>query len=141
LALQYFNSAIAVWPNSIEAWRAKGMSYYEHNDFEEAMVCFDTILSFDSTFEVAHFDIGRTLIDLCYEDNPKAKNDSLLNEAVASFDKALLINENYVPARYNRALCLEEQGKVDLAVVEYKAILASEANYEPAVKALNRLGR
>lgn len=141
LAIQYFNSAIAVWPNSIEAWRAKGMSYYEHNDFEEAIVCFDTILSFDSTFEVSYFDIGRTLIDLCYDDNPKAKNDSLLTEAIESFDKALAININYVPAKYNRALCLEEQGKVDLAVAEYKSILKLEVNYEPAIKALNRLGR
>tara|TARA_B110000977_G_scaffold25394_2_gene31296 strand:- start:1452 stop:2618 length:1167 start_codon:yes stop_codon:yes gene_type:complete len=141
LAIQYFNSAIAVWPNSIEAWRAKGMSFYDHQDFEEAIVCFDTILSFDSAFEVSYFDIGRTLIDLCYVENPKAKNDSLLTEAIINFDKALAINSNYVPARYNRALCLEEQGKVDLAAIEYKAILSSEPNYEPAIKALNRLGR
>ncbi|MDB4088501.1 tetratricopeptide repeat protein [Flavobacteriales bacterium] len=141
LALQYFNSAIAVWPISIEAWRAKGMSYYDHNDFEEAMICFDTILSIDSTFEVSYFDMGRTLIDLCYEDNSKSKNDSLLIEAINNFDKALLINENYVPARYNRALCMEEQGKVNLALEEYRAILKSEPNYEPAIKALNRLGR
>lgn len=141
LALQYFNSAISVWPNSIEAWRAKGMSYYEHNDFEEAMVCFDTILSFDSTFEVSYFDIGRTLIDLCFEDNTEAKNDSLLTEAIVNFDKALAINSKYVPARYNRALCYEEQGKIELAAKEYKAILEVEVNYEPAISALNRLGR
>ncbi|MEN8929211.1 MAG: tetratricopeptide repeat protein [Flavobacteriales bacterium] len=141
IAIQYFNSAISIWPTSIEAWRARGMSHYEHNDFEDAILCFDTILSIDSTFEVSYFDMGRTLIDLCYDDNPKAKNDSLLSEAMANFDKALAINSNYVPARYNRALCLEETGNSELAAKEYKAILVSEPNYEPAVKALNRLGR
>ena len=141
LAIQYFNSAIAVWPTSIEAWRAKGMSFYDHNEFEEAMLCFDTILSIDSTFEVSYFDMGRTLIDLCYVDNSKQKNDSLLSEAISNFDKALAINSNYVPARYNRALCLEEQGNAQLATQEYKAILQSEPNYEPAIEALNRLGR
>ena len=141
LAIQYFNSAIATWPESIEAWRLKGMSYYEHDQFEEAIVCFDTILHFDSTFEVSYFDIGRTLLNLCYDNNPKAKNDSLLDLAIQSFDKALNLNRNYVPAKYNRALCYETKGNYTLAKSEYKAILQLETNYEPAISALNRLDK
>ncbi|MEN8786933.1 MAG: tetratricopeptide repeat protein [Flavobacteriales bacterium] len=138
LAIQYFNSAIATWPESIEAWRLKGMSYYDHNQYEEAIVCFDTILYFDSTFEVSYFDIGRTLINLCYDDNPKEKNDSLLDLAINYFDKALNLNVNYVPAKYNRALCYETKGNKQLAKSEYKEILKLETNYEPAIDALNR---
>jgi tetratricopeptide (TPR) repeat protein len=139
LAIQYFNSAIATWPESIEAWRLKGMSHYEHEEYEEAIICFDTILHFDSTFEVSYFDIGRTLINLCYDNNPKATNDSLLDLAIQNFDKALNLNINYVPAKYNRALCYETKGNVALAKSEYKAILKLEANYGPAISALNRL--
>ena len=139
LAIQYYNSALTIWPESIEAWRLKGMSYYEHEDYEEAIICFDTILYFDSTFEVSYFDIGRTLINLCYDDNTQAKNDSLLNLAIENFDKALKLNVNYVPAKFNRALCYETKGNKDFAKAEYKAILELETNYEPAIKALNRL--
>lgn len=138
LAIQYFNSAIATWPGSIEAWRLKGMSYYDHGQYEEAIVCFDTILHYDSTFEVSYFDIGRTLINLCYEDNPKAKNDSLIDLAIYNFEKALELNVNYVPAKFNRALCYETKGNIKLARAEYKAILIIEPNYEPALDALNR---
>ncbi len=141
LAIQYFNSALTIWPESIEAWRLKGMSYYTHEDYEEAIICFDTILHFDSTFEVSYFDIGRTLINLCYDENPKATNDSLLKLAIQNFDKALAINVNYVPAKFNRALCYETKGNTTLAKAEYKAILELEDNYEPAIKALNRLDR
>ena len=141
LAIQYFNSAISTWPESIEAWRLKGMSYYEHNQFEEAIVCFDTILYFDSTFEVSYFDIGRTLINLCYDNNPKEKNDSLLDLAIDNFDKALKLNVNYIPAKYNRALCYETKGNKKLAKSEYREILKLETNYEPAIDALNRLDK
>ena len=139
LAIQYFNSAITMFPQSIEAWRMKGMSYFDHEQFEQAILCFDTILSFDPNFEVSHFDIGRSLIGMCYDDNPKSKNDSLLKEAISSFDKALFINENYVTARYNRALCYENLGQRSLAKSEYKKILEIEVNFEPAVEALNRM--
>ena len=141
LAIQYYNSALSIWPESIETWRLKGMSFYEHEDYEEAIICFDTILHFDSTFEVSYFDIGRTLINLCYDDNPEAKNDSLLNLAIHNFDKALSLNVNYVPAKFNRALCYETKGNYKLARAEYKAILELETNYEPAIKALNNLDR
>ena len=141
LAIQYFNSAISIHPKSIEAWRMKGMSYFDHEQFDLAIGCFDTILSFDSTFEVSHFDIGRAHLGMCYDNNPKTKNDSLLKEAITHFDKALFLNENYVPARYNRALCYENLGNLTLAKTEYKKILEIEVNYEPAVNALNRLER
>lgn len=139
IALQYFQSAIDLKPTSIEAWRLKGMSYKEHNDFNEAIIIFDTIIAIDSTFEVAYFDKGTTLLDMCYDDNPKAKNDSLLNEALELFNKAIQLNDNYVPARYNRGLCYEELGFKAKAREEYKKVLELEPNYDLAVKGMNRL--
>ena len=137
LAIQYFNSALAVFPRSIEVWRLKGMSFYEHDQYEDAIVCFDNILSIDSTFEVAHYDIGSSLLKLCYNDNPKPKNDSLIVEALVQFNKALELNSNYIDAIYNRALCYEAQGQRTLATREYKRILTIEENYSMAIEALN----
>ena len=139
LAIDYFNSAITIHPNSIEAWRGKGMSYFNHEEFEEAYICFDTILSIDSTFEVSYFDMGRTLIGMCYDKNTKQKNDSLLNQAILLFDKALGLNTNYIPARYNRGLCYETLGNKEIAKAEYTKILEIEENYDLAIKGLNRL--
>lgn len=139
IALQYFQSAINLRPNSIEAWRLKGMSHKEHEEYSKAIVIFDTIIAIDSTFEVAYFDKGTTLLDMCYESNPKAKNDSLINEALTLFNKAINLNANYVPARYNRGLCYEELGQKNKAKEEYKKVLELEPNYELAVQGMNRL--
>ena len=139
LAIEYFNSALSIHPNSIEAWRGKAMSYFNHQELEKAYTCFDTILSIDSTFEVSYFDMGRTLIEMCYDNNPKQKNDSLLKEAILNFDKALILNANYIPARYNRGYCFEVLGNKKVAREEYKKILEIEINYDLAIKGLNRL--
>ena len=142
-AIQYFNSALTIYPNrsdkQIETWRLKGMSFYNHNQFDEAIVCFDTILSYDSSFYVAHFDIGSSLLKMCYKENTKSKNDSLIQEAFTQFELALAQNENYIDAIYNRAVCYEEMGNKSLARSEYKRILKMEVNYEPAIEALNSM--
>lgn len=145
LAIQYFNSALTIYPNrsdkQVEAWRLKGMSYYEHEEYEEAIICFDTILSYDPTFYVAHYDIGSSLLKMCYKENSKQKNDSLVQEAFVQFEQALKQNVNYIDAIYNRAVCYEEMGNVSKAKSEYKRILELEVNYEPAIEALNRLDK
>lgn len=139
IAIDYYKSALRVKPNSIETWRTMGISYKDHNQFTEALVCFDTISTIDSTFEVAYFDAGVTYLAMCFDDNPKATNDSLLNIALAKFDRALHFNVNYVPAMYNRGLCYEEMGNKELARKEYKKALELEPNYELAVQGMNRL--
>lgn len=139
IAIQYFQSAIDLKPNSIEAWRLMAMSYKDHQEFDQAILIFDTIITIDSTFEVAYFDKGTTLLDLCFDYNTKAKNDSLINEALVLFNKAITLNDNYVPARYNRGLCYEELGNKKKAREEYKKVLTLEPNYDLAVKGMNRL--
>lgn len=138
LAIQYFSSALTIQPRSIEAWRLKGMSFYDHNQFEEAIACFDTILSIDSTFEVSHYDIGSSLLQLCYTSNPKPKNDSLIREALVQFNKALVLNPEYIEAIFNRAVCYEAQGQRTLARQEYKRILTMEENHAKSIEALNK---
>lgn len=139
IALEYFQSAINLRPTSIEAWRLKAISHKEHNDFYKAIEIFDTIIAIDSTFEVAYFDKGTTLLDLCFDNNSKTKNDSLLNEALDLFNEAINLNANYVPARYNKGLCYEELGNKEKAKKEYEKVLELEPNYDLAVKGMNRL--
>lgn len=139
MAIDYYKSALKVRPNSIETWRTIGVSYKDHSQFIEALVCFDTINTIDSTFEVAYFDAGVTYLAMCFDNNPKAINDSLLNLALSKFDRALHFNMNYVSARYNRGVCMEEMGNKQLARKEYKKVLVLEPNYELAVQAMNRL--
>lgn len=141
IAIDYYKSALRIKPNSIEAWRTMGLSYKDHNQFDDALICFDTITTIDSTFEVAYFDAGVTYLAMCYDNNPKATNDSLLNLALSRFDRALHFNVNYVPARYNRGLCFEEMGDKETARTEYKKVLELEPNYDLAVKGMNRLDK
>ncbi len=141
LAIDFFKSAIELRPTSVEAWRLMGISYKDHGQYEEALICFDSIISMHPTFEVAYFDKGATLLQLCYDNNPKEKNDSLMNEALSLFNQALTVNKNYVDAKYNKGLILEEQGKLAEARQEYKEILELETNYSLAIEGLNRLDK
>lgn len=139
LAIQYFNTAIRIKPKSIEAWRMKAISYKDHEQYEDALASFDSIIAINPNFEVAYFDKGATLLQMCFNTNPKETNDSLINAALVNFNKAITINNNYIPARYNRGLCYEDLGLKEKARKEYNEVLAIEPNYELAVKGLNRL--
>lgn len=141
LAIDFFKSAIELRPNSIEAWRLMGISYKDHNQFDEALACFDSIIAINPNFEVAYFDKGATLLQLCYDSNPKAKNDSLMGEALILFNQALAVNKNYVDAKYNKGLIFEEQGKIVEAKQEYNEVLKLQTNYSLAIEGLNRLDK
>jgi tetratricopeptide (TPR) repeat protein len=61
-------------------------------------------------------------------------------EALAAFGAALAIDPLYGPAYFNRGLLRERTGERATAVEDYRAALRVDRTYEPAIRALERLG-
>src|SRR5262249_31391649 len=69
----------------------------------------------------AHNNIGWALYD-------KGK----LDEAIASYRKAIALDPNYAPAHYHLANALRDKGKVDEAVSEYQNTIALDPKHAEA---------
>jgi predicted TPR repeat methyltransferase len=69
----------------------------------------------------AHFDRGSTLLNL-----------NRLEEAIASFRRALSINPQLAPAHNNLGVALKHLGKLDEAAESYRTALRLAAGYAPA---------
>ena len=138
-AISYYNSALEIYPNSIEALRNKGLFYHFSEDYINARKNFNKIISIDSLFEEAYFNIGNTYIGMYKYDLSDYSKDTTLNRAIEYFNKAISINPNYVQAIYNLGLQYQYKGEVDSAKKYYLRAIDLENNYTPALDAINSL--
>lgn len=127
LAAQYLTSAIRLQNKNSEAWYARAMFYQENNAADKAVADYKTILTFDSTYFNAWYNLGY----LQYE---KGHIDS----AYYYFDQS--IAKNYTAkGYYMRGLCEEEQGNKAKALKDYQNALKIDANFALAAAAISRI--
>lgn len=100
LALDYFNSALQIKPNSIEALYAKAMYYQKTFKIDKSIDNYEKILTLDSNHTNALYNIG--YIKLVFEEDFRL--------AEQFFTKAINSNPEYVDAYYNRGYCNELLG-------------------------------
>jgi len=134
LAKEYYNSAIAIRPRSIEVWYNKAMylqetGFRKKDKYAEAFACYDTILKIDGNFVAADFNKG--FIWLEYLQN--------YDSAAYYFTRAVNTYPQYFQAYFNRGLCNESLNKKKEAESDYRQALALSPGYDEAAKALNRL--
>lgn len=134
LAKDYYNSAIEIRPNSIEAWYNKAMFLQETGSkeskrYQESLTCYDKILSIDSTFATAHFNKGFVYLEYL--------ND--LKASEKEFTAAVLANPTYFMAYYNRGLVYEKMGKKDEAERDFRKALSIKPDYTDAAKGVSRV--
>lgn len=139
LALTYYNSAIAINPNSLEAHRNKGLYNHFEGHYVDARASFHKMLEIDSTFEEAYFNLGNTYIGVYRDDMPKYSRDTTVDRAIEFFQKAVDLNPEYIQALYNMGLGHQIKGEKAKAEEIYKRILDIETNYLPAIEGLNSL--
>lgn len=58
IALEYYNSALDIYPESIEAWYNKGYYYQQRGEVDNALECFYTLKSIDSSWYQSYYNIG-----------------------------------------------------------------------------------
>jgi len=139
LAITYYDAALEIYPESMEAVRNKGLYLHFANKPLEARIYFYKMLEIDSTFEEAYFNIGNTYVGIYRDDMVQYTKDTIVEKALENFQKAVDINPRYVQAWYNMGLGYEVIGDKQNARRVYNYILSIETNYEPAIEGLNRL--
>lgn len=130
LAEKYFDNAIRVDPNNIEALHAK--AYYlsnQKNDLSAAVSLYKKINSVDPQYIDGYYNIGLIYLDM----------DSL-QEAYRSFDIAVKYAPQHPDAYYHRGVAAEMLGNNPQALADYKTVLNFDPEYASAKAAVDRLG-
>ncbi len=100
LALDYFNSALAIFPESTEAWYGIGMFHQTKGELEEAIMAYKTVVLYDSTWADPYYNQG--YIHLIINGN--------LDSAIFYLSKATELDPNYYQAYNNLGLAYETKG-------------------------------
>ncbi len=126
LALDYFNSALEIAPESTEAWYNKGIYYQEHKKYEQAKYCYRKIIAIDTMHYEAYYNQG-------YIQNGLDKN---YDSAIYFFEKATLIDTLSANAFNNLGLAHEYKGNKEIAIQNYKKAILLQPDFELAKKNL-----
>lgn len=131
MAVDYFNNAIQLNPNSIEAHYALAMFCQEHEEYNKAIEAYTNILTIDPKYKYAHYNLG--YIHLVYL--------KVYDMAAKHFTDAINADPDYAEAWYNRGYCYELLGDVQRARSDYQRALQIRVNYQKAVEGMNRLDK
>lgn len=134
LAIEYFRTARALLPNSIEAMYDEAIYLQEHGDaegvrFSEALALYDRILELDPGNASAAFNKGFVHLEYL----------SQYDSAAFWFDAAIARLPQYHQAHFNKGLSLESLGDLNGALAAYDAALSFQPAYTPAAIAKGRV--
>ena len=129
IAIDYFNNALNIDPQSIEAIYALAMFYQQAGDAENAIAAYNKLILLDPQNVYANYNLGYVHLVLMGD----------FEQAIDFFDKALALKPDYFEAIYNLGYCYELLGDYDMARNLYKDVLELEVNYEKAIAGLNRI--
>lgn len=129
MAIDYYNNALDIKPNSIEIRYNLAMYYQDDADYSAAINTYLSIIDIDSLYKNAFYNLG--YIYLVYLE--------VYETAIDYFTNAIEVHPEYIDAYYNRGYCYELLGKNKEAESDYRKVLELETNYEKAVEGLNRL--
>lgn len=111
-SLEKFTKAQELSPAEAKPYFYKGMNFKEVRDTANAIISFQRAVELDNNYPEPHIQLA-----LIYA----ARKDKL---ALQYFNAALKLNEYNTDALYARALYLQEQGKFDGAVKDYRTLLS-----------------
>jgi tetratricopeptide (TPR) repeat protein len=129
LAVDYYNNALNLNPQSVETYYALGMYYQENEQYNKAMESYTTILKIEPKNKYAHFNLG--YINLVYLE--------VYDVAAKHFTDAINLDKNYAEAWYNRGYCYQLLGDVMKAKSDYQQAIIIKPNYQLAIDRLNEV--
>ncbi len=134
LALEYFNTAMDLKPQSVEAKYAT--AYFLQESYKkdtarvsQAKALYQEILEIDPNNAAAAFNQG--YIELEFRMNYR--------KALEHFSLAIELFPQYYQAFYNRGLCHESLDERNLALADYDQALSIEPTYTPAALGKGRI--
>ena len=108
-ALGAFDAALALDPNLMGVYNNRGNLLWQLNRDEEAIAAYQHVLRHEPNRIDALLNCGRSFAVL-----------KRYAEAEACYDKLLAQDPNHFACLYNYGVTLEEQGKIDQALLQYK---------------------
>ena len=129
LALDYYRSALDVYPESIEAWYNIGMYYQTRGEVDKALETYNQLHEVDSTYPDAYFNHGYVHM-IMTED---------LDSALHFFNIAVDLDPEYFQAYNNIGLCYEKKGDLGMARSYYQKAVEINPDYQLAKDNLNAL--
>lgn len=129
LAVDYYDNALRIRPNSTEALYDKAKYYQDVKDFDNASMVYQMLLKTDSTYKNAYFNLG--VIHLI--------NDKKYDEAIHYFNRAVRFDDKYVEAYYALGSCYQAKGDSKKATENYGIALQLNPDYMPAIEAMNSI--
>ncbi|MCG8577810.1 MAG: tetratricopeptide repeat protein [Flavobacteriales bacterium] len=127
LALDYFNAALEIYPESIEAWYNIGMYYQNRGQVDDALNTYRELNKIDSTYADAYHNQGYIHM-IMTED---------LDSAIYYFEKATDIDPEYFQAFNNLGLCYEKKDDIASAKKYYQKAVEINPDYQLAKDNLN----
>ncbi len=112
-AIPYLETAVALRPNSAEAWNALGLATGNDKQIERACECFKRALEINPDFPGAHVNWGAILAQA-----------GRVEEAKQHYQSALKLKPDYMAAYHNLGRLLNSEGKISEAISNYTAGLA-----------------
>jgi tetratricopeptide (TPR) repeat protein len=131
IALDYFNTAIAIEPKSTEAWYNKGKYFQDKQMLEEAKYCYRTISEIDSLYSEAYYNQG--YIKMIFE------ND--LDSAIYFFNYTIQVDSLHLYAYNNLGLSLERNGEIEKAKTAYRSAIEINPDFKLAKNNLNIISK
>jgi tetratricopeptide (TPR) repeat protein len=131
LAIDYYNNALNINPQSTEALYNLGMFYQENDMIDNALNSYNSILKLEPRHKYATYNIGYIYLVFLGK----------YSEAIKYFTEVIKIDAKYADAYYNRGLCYEMLNDYTNARVDYKNAMSIIPNYEKSVIGLNRLDK
>ena len=129
LAIDYFNNALNIDPENIDAIYYLAMYYQETEKYDRAIQTYNSILTKVPEFYIACYNIG--YINLVFLEE--------LETAIEYFTQTIDINPDYAEAYYNRGFAYELLKNVENSKKDYEKTLELHTNYDKAIAGLNRI--
>jgi predicted O-linked N-acetylglucosamine transferase (SPINDLY family) len=119
--IKIIERSLKIDPNQPNALNNLGVIFLELNQPNEALIRFDSAITFQANYAEAHSNRGNALNDL-----------NRLKDALESYDRAILINPGYAKAHSNRGNVLKDLNRLNEALQSYDCAITLMPNYANA---------
>ena len=130
IAIDYYNNALKVNPNSLEALYAKGLHLQQENKSREALGVYARIAALNANYFNAYYNSGYIYLE----------HLQVYDSAAILFTEALDHGpDQYFQAIYNRGLAYERLEDFKNAKLDYTEVLSINPQFDLAALGLSRL--
>jgi tetratricopeptide (TPR) repeat protein len=129
LAGAFYENALRVDSNNIDALYAFGMHLQKWSITDEAIAQYQHILRINDAYHDAYYNIGYIYLEMIQQ------NDS----AIKYYDKVLALNPYNFKGYYNRGLAFERNNQPEFAKQDFEKTLDLKPDYTPAAKGMSRI--